>query len=89
MLEIEVELEVCRYARLRGWAERKTIYKGRRGAPDRHFYKDDRVKLIEFKRPGKTKADPQQQREHKRLLEEGGVVVHVIDTIEAGCALFD
>jgi hypothetical protein len=86
MRETVIEQAVCEHAEKAGWLVRKVVYAGRRGAPDRWFLKDGRLVLIEFKRPGRS-LDAHQQREHERLTR-AGFTVHVIDSIEAGCALF-
>ena len=85
--EYNVEIPVCDHAENRGWLCRKLQWTGRRGGPDRLFAKAGRVVLVEFKRP---KAGPraQQEREIERL-RKAGVEVHVIDSVEKGCALFD
>lgn len=69
----------------RGWLVRKVIYAGRRGAPDRHFYKGGRLVMIEFKKLGEGPRE-QQEREHKRLAAAGWKV-YVIDSWEAFDAL--
>lgn len=88
MLEIEVETEVCKYAKANGWHVRKIVYPGRRGAPDRHFYKDGRLVIVEFKRPKGGVVSELQKREHARLAS-AGFPVHLVRTIEHGKALLD
>lgn len=88
MLEIDVEKAVCRYAENAGWIVRKIVYPGRRGAPDRHFYKAGRLVIIEFKRPQGGRLSGNQKREHERLAA-AGFPVHLVNTIEQGKALLD
>lgn len=85
--ESVIEGAVCDYATVRGWLVRKLSWIGRRGAPDRIFMKGGRIIFIEFKATGET-PDPIQVREIARM-RAAGMEVHVIDDIEAGCALFD
>lgn len=88
VLEISgVEEPVIDFAASRGWFYcRKVQWIGRRGAPDRLFIKEGRHVWVEFKRPGKE-PDAQQRREHARMRRHGAEV-HVIDSVEAGRALF-
>jgi hypothetical protein len=86
MRESEIEQKVCEHAERAGWLVRKVVYAGRRGAPDRWIFKDGRLVLVEFKRPGRL-LDAHQQREHERLAK-AGFTVHVVDSVETGCALF-
>lgn len=77
-LEASVEEDVVAWAENQGWHVRKMQYPGRRGCPDRFFFRGGSLVIIEFKRPGKKKADPLQVREHLRYAEVGWKV-HVID----------
>lgn len=86
MRESIIEDTVVASAENAGWLVRKLSYVGRRGAPDRWFMKDGVVIFVEFKRSGKKRADPLQQREHLRM-RNAGFTVHVIDNIESGLAL--
>lgn len=88
MLEIDVERTVCHYATEQGWLVRKIVYPGRRGAPDRHFYKGGRLLIMEFKRPVGGRVSGNQKREHERLAA-AGFQVHLVKTIEQGKALLD
>lgn len=85
MIEADVEGPVTNWAEANGFLSRKMQYIGRHGARDRDYYGYGHVILIEFKRP-KGKPRIHQERERKRLLEVG-VVVHVIDDVNAGIAL--
>lgn len=87
MREHVVQETVVEHAKAKGWLCRKVTYSGIRGAPDYWFFKDSRLILVEFKRPGRT-PDGQQLKEHGRL-KAAGFDVHIIDNIEAGRALFD
>jgi len=80
-LEATVEDEVVAWAENNGWLVRKMQYPGRRGCPDRFFFKNGKLVLIEFKRPGRNKADPLQVREHRRF-EQAGWKVHVVNSVE-------
>jgi hypothetical protein len=85
MRENRIEEAVVEHAERKGWLVRKVVYAGRRGAPDRFFFKDGQMVLVEFKSRGRS-PDAQQVREHERL-RKAGFIVHVVDTIEAGIAL--
>ncbi len=80
-LEATVEDKVVAWAENNGWLVRKMEYIGRRGCPDRFFWKNGHLVMIEFKRPGKNRADPQQEREHRRL-EAAGWKVYVVNSVE-------
>lgn len=87
MLERRIVDKVKKYAAARGWISRKMTYQNRRGAPDDWFFGyGARLIIIEFKQKGK-KATKQQSLEHQRLIERG-FRVFVVDSVEAGMALF-
>lgn len=77
-LEASIEDDVVAWAEQRGWLVRKMQYPGRRGCPDRFFFRGGNLVIVEFKRPGVKKADPLQVREHKRYTDAGWKV-HVIN----------
>ena len=86
--EAYIEKKVCEYARERGWRVRKMAFVGRRGCPDRWFMRGDGgLIIIEFK--DKNGALSPHQRREVRWLQDHGFKVHVIDSIEDGCAVFD
>jgi hypothetical protein len=85
MREIVLEEDAVRLGEQRGWLVRKITYPGRKGAPDRHFYKAGRCVMIEFKASQKGPR-VQQDKEHKRL-KEAGFTVHIVDSWEAFNAL--
>ena len=88
LLEIDVETAVCHYATEQGWLVRKIVYPGRRGAPDRHFYKDGRLVIMEFKRPSGGVLSGNQKREHERL-RLAGFPVHIVRSFEQAKAILD
>lgn len=88
VLETHIERTVCKIAEAAGFMQRKVVYMNRAGSPDRWFFGPGaRLIIIEFKAPGKT-PEPHQEREIKRL-RDLGFEVHVIDSIDAGRALFE
>jgi hypothetical protein len=87
MSETIIEKTVCAHAEKRGWLVRKTVYQNRKGSPDRWFFRNSKLLLVEFKRPGQL-PDPIQRREHVRL-RAAGFPVHVIDDIDDGVRLID
>lgn len=87
MIESVMEQLLFERATKSGWLHRKLKWIGRRNAPDRFFAKDGRVMLVELKQPGEAPR-PGQEREIA-ILRAAGVVVHVIDNLRDGYALFD
>lgn len=86
--EAFIENEVCKYARALGWRERKMMFVGRRGCPDRWFMRGDgQLVIVEFKDPN-GKLSPHQKREVNWLLTHG-FSIHVIESIEQGREVFD
>lgn len=90
LLEKDVEKAVCDFARRQGFWVKKFASPNARGVPDRVFkILGLDAFFIEFKRPGGAVKFPSnarerlQLREHKRIQEQGGLVL-VIDNIEAG-----
>lgn len=77
-LEASIEDDVVAWAEQRGWLVRKMQYPGRRGCPDRFFFRGGNLVIVEFKRPGVNKADPLQVREHKRYAAAGWKV-HIVN----------
>lgn len=83
--EIVLEEDACKFAEERGWMQRKTIYAGRRGCPDRMFWRNGVFLMVEFKKKG-GKPEAHQEREHARFKAQG-FTVHVIDNFEDAKAL--
>lgn len=83
ILESEVEITVCNWAEEAGYEVRKLQYPGRRGAPDRLFFRDKGPIFIEFKKPD-GKRDALQRREGDRL-EKAGVNYFYVDNVQDGC----
>lgn len=99
MRESLIESKVCAHAESKGWLVHPKAAAGTRGWPDRTFsivrtthYTRDIVsrtavlRFIEFKAPGQ-KPTKLQQHVHKQLRDQG-YEVHVVDSIEAGYAIF-
>jgi len=85
--ETYIENKVVDYAKKTGWKQRKLSWVGRHGAPDRVFFKSGVLLFVEFKQRGK-KPTPNQEKEIGELRSEG-MLVFVIDNIDAGKALLD
>lgn len=85
--ETVIEETVSNYATFMGFEQRKVIYAGRRGSPDRWYFGRGYVFCVEFKRPGE-KPDAQQLREHTRL-RNAGIPVYVCSNIDQGKAIVD
>tara|TARA_R100000789_G_C2922404_1_gene126741 strand:+ start:134 stop:430 length:297 start_codon:yes stop_codon:yes gene_type:complete len=85
--EAQIEKKVTQYAKRAGWLSYKWVSPSQRWVPDRLYFKDGEVKMIEFKAPGKFPTRGQAII-HKMLRREG-CTVHVIDTVEKGVALFE
>lgn len=100
MRESIIEKKTCDAARAAGWLVHPKAARGNRGWPDRTFSHRrpffetnhaamkwrHRVLFVEFKAPGK-RPTKQQAKRHRELMDEG-YEVHVIDSVEAGVALF-
>lgn len=82
-----VQDPVLKYARSLGWITRRVQYISRNGCPDSWCFRNGNVVIIEFKDVDGT-LQLRQEREIGRL-RNAGMTVHVIDTYEAGCAIFD
>ena len=87
-LEAEIEDDVVIFATNRGWLVRKMQYPGRRGCPDRWFFKGGRLVIIEFKRPVSGRLSGNQSRERKRFAA-AGFTVHVVDDRDTACMLLE
>lgn len=83
-----IEAETVKYAQRTGWRQRKMAFVGRRGCPDRWFFKNPgRVVIVEFKdKNGKLSFA---QRKNINWFKNNGFEVHVVDSIEQGRELFD
>lgn len=88
MLEKQIEQRVCDYAKAKDWLVYKFTSPNRAAVPDRLFIAPGgRCIFIEFKAPGKKPTVPQ-EREHQRLRAQG-VMVFVIDDVDAGKSVVD
>lgn len=86
--ESYIEAKVIEYATARGWKQRKMMFVGRRGCPDRWFFRGPgQVVIIEFKDPNGALSTA--QRREVNWFLANGFHVHVIDSIEDGKAVFD
>lgn len=82
MIEAVVERYFKKRVRETGGEERKVVFPGRKGAPDRLCgWPNGRHGFVELKRP-KGKAEAHQAREHERL-RSMGFPVDLLDTREA------
>ena len=88
ILEAKVVKETKKAAAAAGFEHRKVVYQNRSGAPDDWFFGcDGLLIIIEFKRPGKEPEEHQWR--EIRMLRRRGFKVYVIDSVEAGTALFE
>lgn len=85
MRESYIEKKVTQIAKANGWLSYKWVSPSQRGVPDRLYFKNGHLKIVEFKAPNK-KPTPYQQAIHRRL-EAVGWEVHIIDNIDEGKAL--
>lgn len=86
-LEAEIEDDVVIFATNRGWLVRKMIYPGRRGCPDRWFFKNGRLVIMEMKRPDGTLSG-NQKREIERFAAVGWTI-HVVSDRDTACMLLE
>ena len=87
MLESEIEKGVTAYAISKGWLAYKWVSPGHRGVPDRLYFKNGGIKIVEFKSTGK-KPTTMQKLVHQKL-ERENFKVDVIDDLCQGKKLFD
>ena len=88
MLEKQIEVKVCDYAKNCGLLVYKFTSPNRMAVPDRMFVRPDgKIFFIEFKREGQ-KPTPAQDREHERLRGHG-VQVFVVDDVKIGQWVID
>lgn len=86
--ELYIEAQVTKIAQARGWRVRKMEFVGRRGCPDRWFFKGPGlVRIIEFKDPNGALSAA--QKKEIGWLRANGFDVHVVSSVEDGRALFD
>lgn len=78
--ESEIEKELIKQVRTHGGLHRKLRWINARGAPDQFISLNNKVFLVEVKRPG-GKPEPHQLREHQRL-KAHGIRVLVIDDLK-------
>ena len=87
LLEGGIVLNTIRAAKRAGYIHRKVVYQNRHGAPDDWFFgHGGDLIIVEHKRPGKS-PEAHQEREIARLRTKG-FKVYVVDSIDAGNALF-
>lgn len=87
MLEKDIERKVCDYAHAKRVLAYKFTSPSRAAVPDRMFVFNGRIWFCEFKRQGEKPTGPQ-QREHKRLRDQGAIVF-VVDNVESGRIMVD
>ena len=73
MKESAIEKYLNDIVKIRGGFTRKVVYQGRKGSPDRWCFFNNRLLIIELKRPGE-KPEPLQDVELRRLREAGMAV---------------
>jgi len=78
--ERALEEQIVFEAELAGWDSVKAelLNGGRRGGPDRMFWRKGRVVFIEFKHPAGTGRLHAKQRRFIERLRKGGIEVHVV-----------
>jgi len=79
--EARVERKCRELAEADGWLVEKIRFLSRSGCPDRLLAKEGRIVLVEFKAPGKV-LEPHQQVMIWEL-QEAGIEVRVVDTVDA------
>lgn len=87
MRERDIEKKVCDFAKSQGWLAFKFASPNHRGVPDRIFFKNGQVLLIEFKAPGKKPKALQVKTINE--LRNSGIECHAIDSIESGKRVFE
>jgi hypothetical protein len=87
MLESTIEKKVTKYAESLGWWSSKFTSPSNRGVPDHLYLKNGVTVFIEYKQLGKQLRTLQEFR--IRQMRDHGATVHVVDSINAGKAVFD
>ena len=87
MRESEIETKVCNHAKYLGWLCYKWVSPGNRSVPDRIFFKDGKIIIIEFKAKGKKPTKLQQKTINK--LQDQYIPNYVIDNVGEGIVLFN
>ena len=87
MLEKEIEKKVNTHARETGWLQYKFVSPGKRGVPDRMYFKHGHCLMIEFKSLG-MKATALQEKE-MRALRKAGILCYLIDNVTEGKDVLD
>lgn len=85
MRESYIENKVTEIAKSRGWLSFKWVSPSQRGVPDRIYFKEGELVIIEFKAPNK-KPSAYQLAIHKRL-KNAGFTVHIVDSVRSGLEL--
>lgn len=86
MREATIEKKTVEIAKKAGWLSFKWQSANQRGVPDRLFFRDGTTRVVEFKAPGKKPT--KLQKHNHSMLRAHGIEVYVIDSTEAGAALF-
>jgi hypothetical protein len=85
--ESYIERKVCEYAIRNKWITFKWTSPSSRFVPDRLFFRNGKVLIIEFKAPG---AVPNKgQRLVHKILDKAGFKVHIVDDVQGGKNLLD
>ena len=84
--ESTIEKAVTQYAKARGWLSYKWLSFNQRGVPDRLFFKNGHIRIIEFKQP-QGKLTALQSHVHQQLTKQG-FAVHVVNNIDQGKEIF-
>lgn len=87
MLESKIEKKVSDYAKCLGWLSYKFTSPSNRAVPDRIYFREGTVILIEFKQLGKkpTKLQSKVINDLKKEL----IPVYVVDSVQKGKDIFN
>lgn len=86
--EGDIEAKIIRAGKQRGWRQRKMMFVGRRGCPDRWFMrKPGQLVILEIKDPDGVKAVAQKR--EVKWLTDNGFNAHFVDSVEAAIQIFD
>ena len=86
--EFALEADIIKAAKLRGWRQRKVVYVGRTGAPDRWFKRaPGQLVIMEIKDPEGHRSVA--QKKEVRWLTEAGFTAHFVETLEQAIAIFE
>lgn len=85
--ESDIESDICKRAKKRGWVTYKLMRCNINGVPDRIFHRRGYTMYMEIKKPGEH-PNEQQKKRHKEIRQQG-IPVHLVDNREDAYAILE